>query len=191
MLAAASLLLFPIVMLVVIPGFGQGVWNYGAAFARLRAEPWLAPIIATTPPQKLFTVILWLAPFMFLPLGSRWSLLAVVVALERLLSDSPTHWGTGAHYSAPLAPILAAGAADTLSRIRTAVENAKRRRWVVPALLTLMVVASATLPGHQPVMRLFAAKHYRDVPDRAAAAEALAQIPRTHRLWRRPRSCRT
>ena len=27
-------------------------------------------------------------------------------------------------------------------------------------------------------MRLFAAKHYRDVPDRAAAAEALAQIPR-------------
>jgi len=178
MLAAASLILFPIVMLIVIPGFGHGVWNYGAAFARLRADPWLAPIIATTPPQKLFTVILWLVPFMFLPLGSRWSLLAVVVALERLLSDSPTHWGSGAHYSAPLAPILAAGAADTLSRIRTAVENAKGRRWVVPALLTLMVVASATLPGHQPVMRLFAAKHYRDVPDRAAAAEALAQIPR-------------
>ncbi len=60
------------------------------------------------------TVLLWLAPFMFLPLGSRWSLVAAVVGLERLLSDSPNHWGYGAHYSAPLAPILAAGAADTL-----------------------------------------------------------------------------
>ena len=40
-----------------------------------------------------------------------------------------------------------------------------------------MIVASATVPGHQPVLRLFAAKHYRDVPDRAAATEALAQIP--------------
>ena len=176
-LGVVSLLMFAIVMLVVIPGFGRGAWNYGDAFARLRAAPWMAPIIAVTPSQKMITVLLWLAPFMFLPLGSRWSLLAVVVGVERLLSDSPTHWGHGAHYSAPLAPILAAGAADTLSRIRSGVGNAGRLRWIVPVLLTLMILASATLPGHQPVMRVFAAKHYRDVPDRAAATEALAQIP--------------
>jgi uncharacterized membrane protein len=177
LLAAVSLLLFPIVMLVVIPGFGTGVWNYSAAFASLRAAPWMAPIIAVTPPQKIMTVILWLAPFLLLPLGSRWSLLAVIVALERLLSDSSTHWGGASHYSAPLAPILAAGTADTLSRIRNRAEKADHRKWIVPALLTLMFVASATLPGHQPVLRLFAAKHYRDIPDRAAANEALAVIP--------------
>lgn len=190
LLAVTSLILFPIVMLVVIPGFGHGAWNYSSAFVRLRAEPWMAPVIAVTPPQKLMIVVLWLAPFLFLPLGSRWSLLAVIVALERLLSDSSSHWSPVAHYSAPLAPIFAVAAADTLSWIRTGAENAGRR-WIVPALLTLMVVASATLPGHQPVLRLFAAKHYRDVPDRAAANEALALIPPEHRSWRRTRSCRT
>jgi uncharacterized membrane protein len=177
LLGAVSLLMFATVMLVVIPAFGQGAWNYGGAFERLRAEPWMAPIIAVTPARKLYTVLLWLAPFMLLPLGSRWSLLAVVVGLERLLSDAPTHWGYVTHYSAPLAPILAAGAADTLSRIRTGAGNAGPWKWIVPTLLTLMVAASATVPGHQPVLRLFAAKHYRDVPDRAAATEALAQIP--------------
>jgi uncharacterized membrane protein len=114
---------------------------------------------------------------MFLPLGSRWSLLAAVVGLERLLSDAPTHWAYVTHYSAPLAPILAAGTADTLSRIQRARVSVGPRQWIAPALLTLMIVASATLPGHQPVLRLFAAKHYRDIPDRAAATEALAQIP--------------
>jgi len=175
-LAAVSLLVFAIVMLAVLPWIGQGAWAYGGAFASLRTKPWMAPLIAVTPPQKMITVILWLTPFMFLPLGSRWSLMAVVVGLERLLSDSPTHWGSGAHYSAPLAPILAAGAADTLSRIRAG-GDAGIRRWIVSGLLALMLVASATLPGHQPVLRLFSAKHYRDVPDRAAATEALAQIP--------------
>jgi uncharacterized membrane protein len=177
LLVAGSLLMFVLVMVVVIPGFGHGNWNYSSAFAGLRAQPWKAPIIAVTPPEKLRTVVLWLAPFMFLPLGSRWSLMALVVGLERLLSDSPTHWGSGAHYSAPLAPILAAGAADTLSRIQTGVQIAGHRTKIVRMLLALMVAASATLPGHQPVLRLFAAKHYRERPDRAAAREALAQIP--------------
>jgi uncharacterized membrane protein len=176
-LGAASLILFPIVMLIVIPGFGHGSWNYGSAFARLRADPWMAPVIATSPPEKMSIVILWLAPFMFLPLGSRWSLLAVVVGLERLLSDSPTHWSYTSHYSAPLAPILAAGAADTLSRIQIGIGSTRIRTWVVSTVLTLMVVASATLPGHQPVLRLFAAEHYGNRPDLAAATEALAQIP--------------
>jgi len=176
-LGAVSLLVFPIVILVVIPAFGDADWAYESAFARLRAEPWMAPIIAVTPPRKMLTVVLWLGPFMFLPLGSRWSLLAAFFGLQHLLSDSPTYWGYGAHYSAPIAPILAAGAADALSRIRNAVGTAGRRKWMVPALLTLMVVMSAILPGRQAVLRVFTAKHYREHPDRATAAEAFARIP--------------
>ena len=175
-LSAVSLVLFPLVVLVVIPAFGHD-WTYGSAFARVRAEPWMAPVIAVTPPRKMLTVILWLAPFLFLPLGSRWSLLAVAIALQRLLSDSPNIWGYGAHYSAPFAPILAAGAADTLSRIGSGVGIAGRRKWVVPALLTLMVVVSAIVPGRQAVWRVFTAKLYRERPDQVAAAEALARIP--------------
>ena len=176
-LGVASLVLFPLVLLIVIPWFGGAPWAYGSVFARFLTAPWMAPILVTTPPEKMMTVVLWLAPFMFLPLGSRWSLLAVVVALERLGSDAPDHWGHGGHYSAPFAPILAAAAADTLARIQSAVDGARHRRWLVPALLTLMVVASATLPGHQPVLRLFAAKHYRERPHLPTARDALALIP--------------
>lgn len=43
------------------------------------------------------------------------SVAAAVVVVGK--SDSPNHWGTVCHYSAPLAPIVAMGAADGLARV--------------------------------------------------------------------------
>ncbi|MBP7568662.1 MAG: DUF2079 domain-containing protein [Acidobacteria bacterium] len=74
------------------------------------------------------TVLLWLAPFAFLPLASPLLLLALPFALTRFLSDSPFHWGPAFHYSAPLAPVLALAAADGLARLQRHIQNARRTR---------------------------------------------------------------
>lgn len=81
-----------------------------------------------TPSIKLMTVLLWLAPFAFLPLASPLLLLALPFALTRFLSDSPFHWGPAFHYSAPLAPVLALAAADGLARLQRHIQNARRTR---------------------------------------------------------------
>ena len=75
------------------------------------------PAILVSPPGKLRTMLIWLAPFAFMPLRSPFALLLIPVALARLLSSSPTHWGAAGHYSAPLAPILAMSASDGLARL--------------------------------------------------------------------------
>jgi uncharacterized membrane protein len=177
-LFGTSALAFGLVVRVVIPSFGDaGVWSHGNAFHRFAAEPWKLPLLAVTPSGKIETIVLWLAPFAMLPLLSPAALLAVPVALERLLSDVPTHWGHGFHYSAPLAPILALAAGDGLARlIRRPMPDSVRRR-VTLALPSLSILLSLVLPGHQPLLRTLTAGHYRPIPTADTALEALSLIP--------------
>jgi uncharacterized membrane protein len=177
MLAAVSLLLFPIVMLIVIPGVRTRLVELRC---RIRAFAGRAMDGAGHRHDTAAED------------DHRRSLadaLHVSAARLAMVADGGGHWsrasplgfadslGVGSALFGAARADPRAGAADTLSKIRAGVENTGRLTWIVPAVLTLMVVASATLPGHQPVLRLFAAKHYRDIPDRVAATEALAQIP--------------
>ncbi len=171
-LAAASLLLFAVVVGVVVPAFNdRGVYQYTSAFMPLIREPWRIPVALVTPPVKLATVFMWLAPFLFLPLASPLILVAVPVMVERFLSGSPNHWGTVFHYSAPLAPILAMSAGDGLARLRRMHPRA------VTAAAAAMVVLCALLPGRQPLWRVFAPGHYRGTPTMDTGRQVLAMVP--------------
>lgn len=170
-LTVLSLLWFFAVVFFVIPSLSDaGAWAYSGAYDAVWHRPWMAPVLMLTPAEKIHTIVLWLAPFLFLPLCSPLGMLLVPVAVERLLSASPNHWGHGAHYSAPLAPILAMAAADGLARLA-------RRRVITGAAVASLVV-SAILPGHQPILRLFAPKHYQRPRFQDTGEQALLLIPR-------------
>jgi uncharacterized membrane protein len=168
---------FLVVLNFVIPSFSGG-WNSGGAYSAVWERPWTAPAVLVTPPQKILTVVLWLAPFCFLSLASPLALLAAPVAAERLLSSVSSHWGWGEHYTLPLAPLLVMSAGDGLYRLmRSQIIPVARWRGLPSALVTLSVILALFVPGHQPILRLFKAGHYRIEVGRSEAARALALIP--------------
>jgi uncharacterized membrane protein len=177
-LVTVSLLAFVAVVRYVIPWFsGLGSYVYAGAYGETLARPWRLLLTLVTPSSKLRTVFLWLSPFLFLPLLSPFVLLLIPFALERFLSDTPGHWGTSFHYSAPLAPILAMAAADGLSRLLTRVHSPRRAHRALVATVATMIVLCAFLPGRLPMWRLFSpARYAATTPERTAAA-AFAQIP--------------
>jgi uncharacterized membrane protein len=182
MIAAAGVV-FAVVLWIVIPWFNDGGgWSTGGAFRAVWERPWAAPAMLVSPPGKLRTILIWLAPFAFMPLRSPYALLLVPVALARLLSSSPTHWGAAAHYSAPLAPILAMSASDGLARIASRVTRAETRGHLIASVVTASVVISAIVPGHQPHWRAFRPDHYQARASQKTGAAALAVIPTTASL---------
>jgi uncharacterized membrane protein len=177
MIAGASIL-FVVVIRVVIPWFNDGAaWSTGGAFRHVWERPWAAPAMLVSPPGKLRTVLIWLAPFAFMPLRSPYALLLIPVALARLLSSSPTHWGAAAHYSAPLAPILAMSASDGLARLAGRVARPATRARLITSIVTASLVIAAIVPGHQPHWRAFRPDYYRHRPNQMTGAAAFAVIP--------------
>jgi uncharacterized membrane protein len=177
LMAAFALILFWAVVQIVIPWFNNGApWTTGGAFEAFWQRPWTAPVLLVTPPAKLRTIVIWLAPFVFLPLRSPYGWLLVPIAAERLLSAVPFHYGGGAHYSAPLAPILAMSAADGLARLAASVSPETRGR-VITSFAAATVVIASVVPGHQPHWRLFRARQDQPPSATAAATQALSLIP--------------
>ena len=163
---------------VVFPSLNDvGEWKNGSLFSGVLTQPWRIPIILVTPPEKLRTVLYWLLPFLFLPLRSPLGLLLVPTALSRLLSAHPNHWSVGSHYAAVMSPLLVVSAGDGLMRLTRGLRDPQSRRRYIALAVGAMLVIAALLPGHQPVNRIFAAKHYRPVRFKADAARALAVIP--------------
>jgi uncharacterized membrane protein len=182
--AAAS---FTAITGVVLPALSGGGYGYAGAYATFGDDPWSvvpglvsdparAAAALVTPPVKLRTMLLWLAPFLFLPLLSPVTILALPIALVRFLADAPPLWGTEFHYSAPLAPILAIGAAEGFSRLTgrlpVLARPAPRR-----ALLLLMLAVCGVLPGGLPLWRAMTPRHYRTTPVHQAGYAALALVP--------------
>lgn len=179
MVIGSSLVVFFFIVGVIIPGFNDtGGYAYAGAFSGSLLEPWLAPVTLVTPPAKLYTALMWLAPFGFLSLGSPLGLLLIPFALTRFLSANELHWGTSFHYTAPLAPILVMSAGDALGRIRRRFWQAKHRErltgWVAGACLLL----ASILPGNLPFWDLFSPNHYRLTAPEVRGYEALALIPK-------------
>jgi len=179
-LASAGLLAYAAVVTVVIPRLGGlPAFGYSGAYAAVLEKPWTIPSALVLPPTKLYTALMWLAPFAFLPLCSPLLALVVPLVLVRFLSSSPLHWGTAFHYTAPLAPILAMAAGDGLARVSQRFGNPQARaRFVTVAGLACVVLASL-LPGHQGHWKVFTPRFYRDVPEAVGSARALALVPPT------------
>jgi uncharacterized membrane protein len=166
-----------VVVGVVIPAISDtGATAYASPYVDVLARPWVIPGALVTPPVKIETAILWFAPFAFLSLASPLSILAVPFALTRFLSDSPNHWGTVFHYSAPLAPIVAMSAADGLARVARHLNEPAAQRLVTGAALA-SVLLSAVLPGRQPLWRVFAPGHYAASDSASVGRTLLREIP--------------
>jgi uncharacterized membrane protein len=166
-----------VVLRVVIPWFsGLGYYGYSNAYGDVLGRPWLVFVTLVTPIVKVRTVVLWLAPFLFLPLLSPLSVLLVPFALERFLSMLPGHWGTSFHYSAPLAPILVMSAADGLARVLRSWSGGPPRLMGSCGVAAIVVLA-AFLPGRQPMWRLFSPARYAATAPQRTAGPALALIP--------------
>lgn len=174
---AGSVAVFAAIIGVIVPAFNDtDAYGYTSAYATVLARPWLIPISLVTPAVKVQTALLWFAPFGFLSLASPLAILAVPFALTRFLSESPNHWGTVFHYSAPLAPIVAMSAADGLARLARHFSDAGARRLTVTAAAG-SVLLCAVLPGRQPLWRIFAMDHYAATDSAEVGRIVLQTIP--------------
>ena len=177
-LLVASLVIFFVIVGIVIPATSDaGQYGYRETYSEALRNPWRLPLLLVTPPIKLLTAFLWVAPFAMLPLASPLSLLLTPFALERFLSASRNHWGTIFHYSAPLAPIVAMAATDGLARIGLRIRDAHFRHRTIASFAAACVLFASLLPGHQPLWRLFSAKLYQFGAMEHASREALSLIP--------------
>ncbi len=173
----ASIAAFFVLIGVIIPAFNDaGAYGYTSAYASVLARPWLLPVFLITPAVKVETALLWFAPFAFFSLASPLAILVVPFALTRFLSESPNHWGTVFHYSAPLAPILAMSAADGLARIARHLKEDRAQR-LMTAAAAASVLLSAVLPGRQPLWRIFAPAHYASTEAVAVGRALVRMIP--------------
>jgi len=177
-LLACGLVAFIAEVAVVIPAASAGgEYGYSSAYADVWQHPWLVPVKLVSPPIKMLTAFLWVAPFALLPLASPLSLLLAPFALERFLSSSQNHWSTIFHYSAPLAPIVAMSAADGLARIGRRISDQTTRRRTIAIMAGVSVLLASLLPGHQPLWRLLSSKPYLfDAVDRTGP-DAIGVVP--------------
>jgi uncharacterized membrane protein len=170
---------------IVIPRLG-GEWIpahfYIYSFARgplaLAAAPLLHPLAfarAVFTFGRLTYLLEALVPLAFLPLFSRWSLLALPGLCIVLLANSGLVYHMGNHYAALWIPWLLAGSAFAAAR-RSALGQC-----TAALILTALVLAffNPLHPAH------FLAPDYRDIPD---ARRALACVPAgasvaTHDEW--------
>ncbi|MFG2294247.1 DUF2079 domain-containing protein [Streptomyces sp. NPDC048603] len=123
-----------------------------------------------TPQQKVTTLILILAPTLFLALRSPLVLIALPSVLWRLASGYPDHWGTGYHYSLLVMPIVFVAFADALHR-RGNSGVGLYRHLAGSAAITLML-----LP-HFPLWQLVEPETWRNHSRTAVAHSVMAEIP--------------
>ena len=175
LLMGASCAAFALVIWMVIPAFNRDTgYNYISVYDAVFARPWLLPLTLVTPLVKVRTALLWLLPFGFLTLLSPLAILLLPLALERLLSANQGHWGAIYHYTAPIAPIVAMGAADGFSRLSRRFALGRNAQTAVAGT---MLVLAAILPGHLPIWGLFEPESYHLRSRDGGARVALAAIP--------------
>lgn len=125
LLAAAGAAGTLLAMGVVLPAFNpEGSYTYlsflggGGAAEGAGSGDLLRKVTVglVTPEAKVSTLVLVLAPTLFLAVRSPLVCVAAPTLLWRFASDSPVHWGTGFHYSLVLMPIVFAAFVDALGR---------------------------------------------------------------------------
>ncbi|MFE3329960.1 DUF2079 domain-containing protein [Streptomyces sp. NPDC059176] len=97
-----------------------------------------------TPQAKVSTLVLVLAPTLFLALRSPLVLIALPTVLWRFASGNAFHWGTGYHYSLVLMPIVFVAFADALVD-RRANPGSVRRYLAGCAAVSLLLLPSFPL----------------------------------------------
>lgn len=136
---------------------------------------------AVTPPEKILVPLLLLLPLLLLPLLSPYSLLIVPFLGERLLTDREAMWGTQFHYSAVLAPVLAAAALDGLGRLRKHLpeKRAHLAYWAVAGCAVSWSIAGTVVaPATYPLNRVLTGEAFESSAKASDVQAALKRIPR-------------
>ncbi|MEU2396232.1 DUF2079 domain-containing protein [Streptomyces sp. NPDC007369] len=165
-------------VLVVLPAFhSSGSYVYAGyvgggegADTGLGQLLHMATIGLVTPETKVATLVMLLAPTLFLALRSPLVLVAVPTLLWRGVSDNASHWGTDFHYSLILMPILFAAFVDALHRRGTTA--AGLRRYLLGAAGVCLVM----LPSHS-LGQLLQPSFWQTDPRVAVAHRVMGRIP--------------
>lgn len=176
--AAAGLAGSLLAILVALPAFNPGgsfaYWSFletpgggGGGAAQLLYR---STIGLVTPEAKATTLLLVLAPTLFLALRSPLLWIALPTLLWRFASNDSVHWGTGYHYSLVLMPIVFAAFVDALAT-REPTARSLRRHLLGSAAVTLLL-----LPQY-PLWQLVQSATWRTDPRVAEAHRLMDRIP--------------
>ncbi len=147
--------------------------------AVLATHPWYAAQIVTF--GRITYLLEALVPLAFLPLFSRWTLLAMPGLLVVLLSSDPIAWRMGSHYAAIWCPWLLLGALAALVRFETIRAPLRARRFSIAAIVLCAIFLIAINPMH-PAHYLRAIYPHDDVERAIARVPADAHLL-THDEW--------
>jgi uncharacterized membrane protein len=128
--------------------------------------------------QKITTLSVLFAPFLFFGLFSRYALLAVPLLCERLLSDDPTFWGFNyQHYSAVLAVVVAFASADGFPRVMAWIRAGDRLRSGLLWAVLLLNFSLLPVKHYSKLSTLFKPSYYRLTENDRTGEEALKRVP--------------
>jgi uncharacterized membrane protein len=121
------------------------------------------------------------APFALLTLVS-WPALVLAIPLvaERMLSTNHWFWASDSHYSATIAPVLALGAIDGLTRLRRRYGVLDRRRNLIVAIAAGVLVLNigvTLVAGKAPLRRLADGAFWHVTQDERDAHALIAWLP--------------
>ena len=169
---------------VLLPHFAGGTgfmyWTYDAlgkdlpsALEFMVRHPLRTVRLFVTPSVKWHTMLLILAPFGLLSLGSSTLILLVPLVAERFFSSGHQYWVLGYHYTATAAPIVAMGGAEGLHRLLPKLGKEFGTVWVP----RLVAAAGLGLIAYFPMHELFLPRLWQTGGRVAAAHAAVAVVP--------------
>jgi hypothetical protein len=154
---------------------GGGPWEDAPRYQHLLDPAGLAAHLLSHP-ERLELLLMYVGPWLFLPLLSPLSLAGVPLVLSRLLSSSPQHWMAAFHYTAPLAPLLAMAAADGWARLRGR-SDAWRADLRTRTIAAIVLTTCIGLAAQQSVFRLLVPSTYRFEAWERMVPEIRAVVP--------------
>ncbi|WP_405489385.1 DUF2079 domain-containing protein [Streptomyces sp. NBC_00096] len=174
--AAGTLLAVVVVLPAFNPGGSYAYLSYlgggdaqgGAGFGDLLRK---ATVGMVTPETKVSTLVLVLAPTLFLALRSPLVWVALPTLLWRFASDKSAFWGTGYHYSLVLMPIVFAAFVDALARRRESGAAGVRRHLIGAAAMCVVLLPAFSL------WQLAEPATWRTDPRIAVAHRLMGMIP--------------
>jgi uncharacterized membrane protein len=180
--AAAGLAGTLLTLLVVLPAFNPGgsyaYWSYvggsgggsGSGADVLVGLLYKGTVGLITPEAKATTLVVVLAPTLFLALRSSLLWVALPTMMWRFVSSDSVHWGTGYHYSLVLMPIVFAAFVEALATRRAQAGSVRRYLAGAAAICLLM------LPQF-PFWQLVQPATWRNDPRLAVARRLMDRIP--------------
>ncbi|WP_050514653.1 DUF2079 domain-containing protein [Streptomyces rimosus] len=170
-----SAVILVLVIGVIVPAFNPGhTYTYLSSAGGDTTDPFSRLLLPAT---KWGTIALLLAPTALLALRSPLLLVAVPTLAWRFWSTTPSYWGTTAHYSAVLMPVVFIAFIDGLRRVRASRPTAAGRRRLTGGAVAVSLLVTVCVLPFQPLSDLARTETWRSDPQADAVRRVLARIP--------------